>query len=335
MSHMKGIKLVAYIVLLLLAVLFLRQFREQYNAAGNLSANLLERADGVGANTTQPGITNATGEIAVTATNALEEATQASASTPSTESGTELTNRGTLSALSTPMNATAATQASGTPLSVGKLAASVRTSWMGYMGAFVVVLFMLGGMAAWDFAQFIAQRAHSSVFQEDTEAKRDPEFEEAEKAWSNGEHLEAVRLMRTFLQKNPGEQYAALRIAEIYEKDLHNPLAASMEYEDILCGKLPREKWGWTAIHLSNLYSGKLNQPDKAIALLNRVVEEYPETGAARKARARMGLPEPEEDSGAASTDVADTNSESNEADAPPSEPETPSNLPRGFRPRK
>ncbi len=328
---MKAIKLAAYIVLLLLAVFFLRRFREHYNAAGNLSANLMERADGIGANTASPGVTNATEEIAVTATNALDEA--AGASTPATAaaSETELTNRGTLSAPSNPTNGTASSQAPGTPPAVGILASSARSSWMGYMGAFVVVLLAFGGMAAWDFAQFVAQRAHSSVFQEDTEAKRDPEFEEAEKAWSNGEHLEAVRLMRTFLQKNPGEQYVALRIAEIYEKDLHNPLAASMEYEEILCGKLPSEKWGWTAIHLSNLYSGKLNQPEKALALLNRVVEEYPETGAARKARARMGLPEP----GEATTDVADMNSESLPTDVPPSEPEPPSNLPRGFRPRK
>lgn len=325
---MKGIKLAGYIVLLLLAVFFFRRFREQYTAAADLSASRLARADRIGAVAAPPVITNVVEEIAVTETNALDGGANAS--------GTAVTNQEAVSADLSTTNAPAASNSQGIRPATGVSAASADSSWAGYMGAFILVVLALGGLVAWDFAQFIARRGHSSVFQEDTEAKRDPEYEEAEKAWSNGEHLEAVRLMREFLKKNPAEQYASLRIAEIYEKDLHNPLAAAMEYEEILCRKLPREKWGWTAIHLSNLYSGKLNHPDKALALLNRVIEEYPETGAARKARSRMGLPEPDAVSGEVLTAAADTNSEPELLnELPSSEPEPPSNLPRGFRPRK
>lgn len=58
-------------------------------------------------------------------------------------------------------------------------------------------------------------------------------------------------------RQESSEQYAAIRIAEIYEKDLHNYVAASLELEEVLSKRLSREKWGWTAIHLANLYSGK------------------------------------------------------------------------------
>ena len=58
----------------------------------------------------------------------------------------------------------------------------------------------------------------------------------------------------------------------------------------MLGGRLPREKWGWTAIHLANLYSGRLNQSDKAIATLERLASEYPDTAAAKKARQRLGI---------------------------------------------
>ena len=60
--------------------------------------------------------------------------------------------------------------------------------------------------------------------------------------------------MRDYYNKNPREVHVALRIAEIYEKDLNNHLAAALEYEEVLKKKLPAERWGWAAIHLVNLY---------------------------------------------------------------------------------
>ena len=39
---------------------------------------------------------------------------------------------------------------------------------------------------------------------------------------------------REYLNKHPREQYVALRIAEIYEENLNNPLAAALEYEEVL-----------------------------------------------------------------------------------------------------
>jgi len=110
----------------------------------------------------------------------------------------------------------------------------------------------------------------------------------------------------------------ALRIAEIYEKDLNNPLAAALEYEEILKKKLPPERWGWAAIHLANLYSGKLDKPQQATALLERIINDYGQTAAAKKARERLGIPE-----------------SSPEAASPPKPEDTPpSNLPPGFRPK-
>src|SRR5436190_9287118 len=172
-------------------------------------------------------------------------------------------------------------------------------------------------LAAFDLSKFFAHRFERLVFDEEGEAHRDPEYEEAEKIWANGHHLEAIQLMREFLKTHPMEQYAALRIAEIYEKDLGNHIAAALEYEEVLKKRLPSERWGWAAIHLSNLYSGKLNRPDDAAALLRRIIDEHPLTAAAKKARERLGEPEP------APTPV--------EPAAPAAEP---SNLPPGFRPQ-
>jgi tetratricopeptide (TPR) repeat protein len=138
-------------------------------------------------------------------------------------------------------------------------------------------------------------------------------------------------MMRDYLNKNPREQHVALRIAEIYEKDLGNFLAAALEYEEILKHKLPGDRWGWAAIHLCNLYF-KLNNEQNAFALLRRLVKEYPETAAAAKARQRL------EQVDAANYEEFNSGSEP-PAKAPPDKngqgPEPASNLPPGFRPKK
>ncbi len=176
----------------------------------------------------------------------------------------------------------------------------------------------LGLLIAHDFSRFAAKQVEHFVFNDNLEGIKDPEYDEAEQVWANGDHLEAVRLMRDYLDKNPREQYVALRIAEIYEKDLNNPLAAALEYEEILEKKLPAERWGWAAIHLANLYSGKLDKPQQATALLGRIVNDYGQTAAAKKARERLGIPEP--------------SPEAQPVSKPPDTP--PSNLPPGFRPK-
>jgi TolA-binding protein len=195
----------------------------------------------------------------------------------------------------------------------------------------LIMLFSLVGLSlliAQDFSRYVANRVDDFIFNDDLKGVKDPEYEEAERVWTSGKHLESIQLMRDYLKKHPREQYVALRIAEIYEADLHNYLAAALEYEEVLKKKLPAERWGWAAIHLANLYSGKLNKIEEATALLRRIVDDYGKTAAARKARERLGIPEPME----VPVQVAVA------APEPPPEPVAPepppSNLPPGFRPK-
>ncbi len=188
-----------------------------------------------------------------------------------------------------------------------------------YLGGFLLVSLALGLLIAYDFSHFFAERAQEFIFDEEGTAEKDPVYEEAEKVWADGKHLEAIQLMRDFLASRPQAQYAALRIAEIYEKDLRNYIAAALELEEVLKKKLPPERWGWTAIHLANLYSGKMNKPAQAEALLKRIVDEYPDTPAAKKAREHLGIPE-------AAPQMAGHSLEGGKEDS--------SKLPPGFRPK-
>ncbi len=171
-----------------------------------------------------------------------------------------------------------------------KKAVPVRTDYhLGAWGAAMVLsLVGLGLMIAHDASGFFGSRALKFLYNDEGEGIASPDYEKAEEEWAKGNFLDAIQLMREYLKQNPREQHVALRIAEIYEKDLENFLAAALEYEEVLRQKLPVERWGWAAIHLCNLYTSKLNQTDKAIALLQRIVNDYGETAAAEKARKRL-----------------------------------------------
>jgi TolA-binding protein len=191
-----------------------------------------------------------------------------------------------------------------------------------------LLLFFIGlaVLIAYDVSQYLGHKAQQVLFN-DEGAPKSAEYEHAEELAKDGKYLEAIQAMRDYLKDNPREQYVALRIAEIYEENLFNHLAAALEYEEVLTKQLPAERWGWAAIHLANLYSGKLNQPDKAIALLRRIDSEYGQTSAAKKARDRLAQIDPE--FVPAATAAYAVSAESTSA----SEQST-SNLPPGFRPK-
>jgi len=190
-----------------------------------------------------------------------------------------------------------------------------------------LLLFAIGlaVLIAYDVSHFMAGKAERALFADDG-APANPEYEQAEELWKDGKYLEALNAMRDYLKKNPREQYVALRIAEIYEQNLFNPIAAALEYEEVLKKKLPPERWAWAAIHLVNIYSGKLNQPTKAIDLLHRIDSEYGMTSAAKKARERLLQIDPTFVPAA----VAEATTAADEA----AEANPPSNLPPGFRPK-
>lgn len=182
----------------------------------------------------------------------------------------------------------------------------------------------LAVLIAYDVSQFIAHKAQQAFFSDDG-APTSAEYEQAEELAKDGRYLEAIQAMRDYLKEHPREQYVALRIAEIYEENLFNPLAAALEYEEVLTKALPPERWGWAAIHLANLYSGKMNQSEKSIALLHRIDAEYGQTSAARKARERLAQIDP-------NFVPASAAEISGSGDTTGTQPA--SNLPPGFRPK-
>lgn len=309
------VKGIVGLLLLLVAILCLQKFRAGYADTGMNRAGLTETEAAV--ETTNFVADIPTNDVAVPSTNAVAAAVT-DAAEPITNTAATVSDTNSVSNVSAATNTVAATtanQRSSAPAKSGD-----KSGGFGWLGGFVAAMLALAGLVGMEIARWTSRRTGDLLFSEDAPGEADPEYDAAEAEWAKGNHLDAIGMLREYLKKNPSAQYAAIRIAEIYEKDLHNYLAAALELEEVLTKRLSNEKWGWTAIHLANIYSGRMNQAPKAIALLERIIAEYPSTGAAKKARERLGVPE----SGAADA-AAETSDAAAEQDA------DNTNLPRGF----
>src|ERR1041384_2986232 len=109
---------------------------------------------------------------------------------------------------------TASGEKSGTKKGFGRMIA--------FFGGFVCVAIAFGLMVAHDISQFFGNQTVGFLFNDEGEGIASPEYEEAEAVWANGEYLDAIRMMREYYQEHPRELYVGLRIAETYEKELHN-----------------------------------------------------------------------------------------------------------------
>jgi TolA-binding protein len=288
-----AVRIALYILFVTGAIVLFVRFRTAYQAAAELSAKAAATTiEGPAADLT----TNA---AAASPTNDFATAGSGKSASPSPDA-----------------------KGAGAKATLTAQASAQRSRAFIFLAGFIGCLLGSGLLLAYDVVSYLGDKAGRAVMAEDYLPPTDPVYEQAEEQWAKGNHMDAITLMREYLKRNPNEQHVAIRIAEIYEKDLNNYLAAVLELEEVLTKRLPEEKWGWTAVHLANIYSGKLNQPAKAVAVLERLAREHPKAAAAKKARQRLGLPEPEEGASDPGAQASST---------PPQDPA----MPKGFSAKK
>jgi TolA-binding protein len=159
---------------------------------------------------------------------------------------------------------------------------------MVYFSGMLGALLLFALLVARDVSHITGERVGGNYLTKSIKSRKADMYEEAESIWADGAYVDAIDSFREYIKVYPGEYHAYKRIAEIYEKDLGSFRAAALEYEEILKMDIPKSRWGWAAIHLCNLYSGKLDDSDRALKLLQRVASECSETTAGEKARDRL-----------------------------------------------
>ena len=159
---------------------------------------------------------------------------------------------------------------------------------MGYFAGMLISILTFAFFVARDVGNLAGNRFAIGYFSKSAKSEKADLYEEAEQLWADGAYIESIDALRNYVEKYPGEFHAHQRIAEIYENDLASYRAAAMEYESILTMELSAKRWGWAAIHLCNLYSGKLGETEKALNLLRRVADECADTTPGQKALERL-----------------------------------------------
>lgn len=183
-------------------------------------------------------------------------------------------------------NVTGAGDAPGDPS--GTAAPGSQSRMITWFMTAAVLFLITAFLVARDVASYTAEKTVEFVYNTEGSVSKSEEYEAAEAAWTAGNYIDAIEMLKRYYRENPRDVFAARRIAEIYEKDLENYSAAAMEYEEMLKLDLPPVRWGWMAIHLCNIYSGKLNNSERALELLQQIVMEHTDTPPGRKARERL-----------------------------------------------
>ena len=163
-----------------------------------------------------------------------------------------------------------------------------KDGMMVYFSGMLGALLVFALLVARDLGHVIGERVGGNYVTKSEKSQKADMYEDAEAIWADGAYVDAIDSFREYIKVYPGEYHAYKRIAEIYENDLGSFRAAALEYEEMLEMDIPKSRWGWAAIHLCNLYSGKLDDSGRALALLKRVASECIDTTAGQKARDRL-----------------------------------------------
>jgi len=163
-----------------------------------------------------------------------------------------------------------------------------KDGMMVYFSGMLGALLVFALLVARDLGHVIGERVGGNYLTKSEKSQKADMYENAEAIWADGAYVDAIDSFREYIKVYPGEYHAYKRIAEIYENDLGSFRAAALEYEEMLEMDIPKSRWGWAAIHLCNLYSGKLDDSGRALALLKRVASECIDTTAGQKARDRL-----------------------------------------------
>jgi hypothetical protein len=99
--------------------------------------------------------------------------------------------------------------------------------------------------------------------------------------------LAAINVLRDYQAAHPRHWQAALRIAELYQHDLKEPLPAALEYEQILKHRLPRRARADIMLRLAACHL-LLRNGEKSAAVLREVLKNYPGAPAAETAARRL-----------------------------------------------
>lgn len=145
----------------------------------------------------------------------------------------------------------------------------------------------LAVFVAWDVSRFLGGLAGQLFWGGGRIASITPAWWKAERLCKEQQPLEAIRILRDYLNAHPRHWGVAVRIAEIYQHEIKDPLPAALEYEELLQQRLPKKARAELLLRLAACQLLRHRSEDSA-ANLRQVIAEFPDSAAAKKAARRL-----------------------------------------------
>lgn len=122
-----------------------------------------------------------------------------------------------------------------------------------------------------------------------TEEMEADAMREARSAYAQGEYEEAVELFREEWEKDPTDRFPIVEMAKIQRDNLSDPAAAV----ETLRTALETNDWrqndaAFFMFRIADIYAGDLDNQTGAVAVLQQVIEEFPETRHSANATHRL-----------------------------------------------
>jgi len=168
-------------------------------------------------------------------------------------------------------------------------AASTADASRGYalFAIYLLVGTLLGVSVAWDVSRLLGDFAGRLFVGSGSLPSFTPVLWKADRLVKQGEPVKALEGLRDHLRKHPRAWFLTVRVADIYQNALHDPLSAVLEYEALLEHRLPRRVRAEVMVRLAACRL-HLRDAEGSTGLLEKVIERFPRTPAARTAARRL-----------------------------------------------
>ncbi|MFO7955649.1 MAG: tetratricopeptide repeat protein [Candidatus Brocadiia bacterium] len=156
---------------------------------------------------------------------------------------------------------------------------------LGALGGFLIMI--LCNIIALGYSADRLLRAAGSFLMGDTDIQTRKTYDRAEGAESHGDFKTAARLYREAIAEDPEDREARQRLARVLLK-WGDAEGAAEELLKLLDMATEERERCTTALRLGEICTDELNDPDGAREMYEMILEEYPDSGYARHARARL-----------------------------------------------
>lgn len=156
----------------------------------------------------------------------------------------------------------------------------------------ILLTFLTAGYAGIVFVAhvlpLIAHRATHTIYDSGEMVEKDS-MAEARSKVAQGDYEAAITAFREAAEKDPGNRIPWVEIVKLQRESMHAPQEAIQTIREVLENHTWQENdAAYFLFRLAELYNGDMGDHDSAVAIMNQVMEQFPETRHSANARHKL-----------------------------------------------